>query len=82
MRKDHSHGWPYYVENLWMATIDGGLAAVLYGASSVRARVADGHNVTIIEKTRYPFEEEVLYVSPDKPVEFPFIFASRNGLKG
>lgn len=80
---NHSHGWPYYVENLWMATIDGGLAAVLYGASSVRARVADGHNVTIIEKTRYPFEEEVLfYVSPDKPVEFPLYFRIPKWAKG
>ena len=56
---NHTHGWPYYVENLWQATPDGGLALALYGASSVTAKVADGREVTIEEETRYPFEEEV-----------------------
>lgn len=56
---NHSHGWPYYVENLWMATPDGGLAAALYGASKVTAQVGTGQTVTVTEETNYPFEEEI-----------------------
>ena len=66
------HGWPYYAQNLWYATPDNGLAAILYSASEVTAKVADGSRVTITEKTRYPFEEEVVFtVSADRKVRFP-----------
>ncbi len=58
---NHSHGWPYYIENLWLATPDGGLAATLYGASSVTAKIAGGRTVTISESTRYPFEERIRF---------------------
>ena len=53
------HGWPYFVTHLWSATADDGLAAVLYGASELRAKVADGTLVTIAEQTRYPFEGRI-----------------------
>ena len=80
---NHSHGWPYYTENLWMATIDGGLAAVLYGASRVTARVADGRNVTITEETRYPFEEEASFaIDLDQSAEFPLYFRIPKWAKG
>ncbi len=65
------HGWPYFAEHLWMATPDNGLAAVFYAASEVTARVGDGAEVTIAERTQYPFEEQVsLTIKTAQPVEF------------
>lgn len=65
-------GWPYYAEHLWMATKDGGLAAVLYCASKTTARVAGGAEVTITEDTDYPFSDRIkLTISARRPVEFP-----------
>jgi len=65
-------GWPYYAEHLWTATQDRGLAAVLYAACDVRARVAGGDEVTITEATDYPFDETImLRISAAGPVHFP-----------
>lgn len=53
-------GWPWYVQHLWQATMDNGLAAWLYGACQVRARAgAGGEEVTIREETNYPFRGQV-----------------------
>ena len=52
-----SHGWPYYAEELWLATPDRGLCASLYAASEVTAKVGDGTTVKITEETDYPFSE-------------------------
>lgn len=69
---NHAMGWPYYAEHLWMATADNGLAAVLYSACEVKARVGDGAGVTLIEETGYPFDEAVhITVRTAKPVKFP-----------
>jgi hypothetical protein len=69
---NHAHGWPYYVEHLWMATPDNGLAAILYNACTVKAKVGDGTEVSIQEVTQYPFEEQVkLTVKTPKDVTFP-----------
>lgn len=66
------HGWPYFVEHLWMATPGNGLAAVMYGPSTVRARVGDGTEVAWTEDTRYPFEETItLRLKTPRPVTFP-----------
>ncbi|MCP5516314.1 MAG: glycoside hydrolase family 127 protein [Verrucomicrobiales bacterium] len=66
------HGWPYFAQHLWYATPGNGLAAVLYGASEVNAKVGDGVAVTIVETTRYPFEETVAFrVTPTEAVRFP-----------
>ena len=59
---NHAQGWPYYAENVWMATPDNGLAAVLYNSNNVTAKVGDGTNVSIEEKTNYPFEEAVQFI--------------------
>jgi hypothetical protein len=54
-------GWPKLVKSLWMATPDGGVAAVAYGPSKVTARVGDGTEVTICEDTGYPFRDEIRF---------------------
>ena len=67
-----SHGWPYYAEELWLATADRGLCASLYAASEVEAMVGDGTKVRITSETDYPFGDTVqLKVSAAKPVRFP-----------
>ncbi len=66
------HGWPYYAEHLWLAAPRNGLAAVLYAPCKVTAKVGNGKEVTILEETRYPFDENIrLTVTTDKPVKFP-----------
>ena len=52
-------GWPKLTAHLWLASRDGGLAALVYGPSKVSARVADGISVTILEETLYPFRGDV-----------------------
>jgi len=67
-----SHGWPYFAEELWLATADNGLCASLYSASDVRAKVGGGTEVTIEEETNYPFGETINFkLSTAKPVSFP-----------
>ncbi len=39
-------GWPKLAANLWMATPDDGLAAVVYGPSEVTTTVRGGKTVT------------------------------------
>jgi hypothetical protein len=59
---NHSQGWPYYAEHLWMATPDNGVAAVLYSASSVRVKLGAGKGgmVVLSETTHYPFDENIV----------------------
>jgi uncharacterized protein len=65
-------GWPKFTESMWMATNDNGLALVAYGPSVVKARVANGREVTISEETNYPFKGSVkLTINSEKPVRFP-----------
>jgi uncharacterized protein len=65
-------GWPKFVESMWMATNDNGLALVAYGPSVVRAKVGNGHEITLTEETNYPFNGSVnITVSTSKPVRFP-----------
>ena len=69
-------GWPKFTQNLFYATPDNGLAALVYAPGKVTARVADDNEVTITEKTNYPFEENILFefsfAETGKAVEFPF----------
>ena len=65
-------GWPLFVKHLWMATNDNGLAVVAYAPSTITAKVGDGTEVTIREKTNYPFEETVeLTISVAQTTDFP-----------
>ncbi|HTR29768.1 MAG TPA: beta-galactosidase [Puia sp.] len=76
---NHSQGWPYYAEHLWMATPDNGVAALLYSDCFMKAKVGDGTVAggggtvaTIRETTHYPFDTTIRFrVGVDKPVEFP-----------
>jgi hypothetical protein len=56
-----------------MKTANGGLAAVLYGPSTVTARVGDRSSlVRIFETTDYPFRERIEFrIEADGPVAFP-----------
>ncbi|MGW8282522.1 MAG: beta-L-arabinofuranosidase domain-containing protein [Gemmatimonadota bacterium] len=52
-------GWPKFVQHLWYATPDDGLAALVYGPCEVTAKVGDGAEVALTEETDYPFDETV-----------------------
>jgi len=54
-------GWPKFVQNLWYATADNGIAALVYAPSNVKAKVANGTEVYIAEETAYPFEETIQF---------------------
>ncbi len=65
--------WPKYVQNLWYATADGGVAALLYAPSEVTLKVGDDITATITETTGFPFRETVNFsISVDKTGKFPF----------
>ncbi|HUX58992.1 MAG TPA: beta-L-arabinofuranosidase domain-containing protein [Bacteroidales bacterium] len=65
-------GWPKFIESMWMATNDNGLALVAYGPSVVKAKVDKGNEVTITEETDYPFSGSVkLTINTEKIVKFP-----------
>ncbi len=72
---NHTQGWPYFSENLWMATPDNGLAAVIYSPSKVNARVGDNTNISITNKTNYPFSDDLIFeIKTDKSDDFPIYF--------
>jgi hypothetical protein len=69
---NHTQGWPYYAEHLWFATPDNGLAAVLFNSCTVKAKVAGGAEVTIVETTNYPFDEQIeMRINTPADVDFP-----------
>jgi len=69
-------GWPKFTQNLWYATDDGGLGALVYAPSTITAKVNQGINVKITEETRYPFEESIRFhisiLDDVDSVHFPF----------
>lgn len=72
---NYGMGWPYFAEEMWLATADLGVCASLYGPCDVRARVGGGgHFVHISEETHYPFGDTVrMTITADQPVEFPLM---------
>ena len=72
---NHSQGWPYFTENLWMATPDNGIAAVIYSPSKVNAKVGDNTNISITNKTNYPFSDDLIFeIKTNKSDNFPIYF--------
>jgi hypothetical protein len=71
---NHSMGWPYYAEHLWMATPDNGIIALLYNSSEVTAKVGGGKGslVTLKQTTHYPFDENIkIEISTTAVTNFP-----------
>jgi len=61
------------VQNLFYATAENGVAAMVYAPSKVKVLVAYGVNVAIEEITNYPFEDEIIFnVNPEQTTEFAF----------
>jgi len=52
-------GWPKFVQTMWMATRNDGLAVTAYGPNSVTAKVAGGKTAKFDEQTDYPFKDTV-----------------------
>jgi len=70
----HNHGfaWPYYNEFLVLATGDNGAAVALYNECDASMKVADGKEITLEERTHYPFDTKVsLTVKCAEKVSFP-----------
>jgi DUF1680 family protein len=66
-------GWPKFVQSMWFATADNGLAALVYGPSEVNLKVGAGEEVTVTETTGYPFHETISFAFQTKTkVRFPF----------
>jgi hypothetical protein len=69
-------GWPKFTQNLWYATPDRGLAALVYSPSEVKAFVGEGTEVTLREETDYPFRDNIRFTlstgKKARPVTFPF----------
>jgi Beta-L-arabinofuranosidase, GH127 len=51
-------GWPKFTQNLWYATPDDGLAAMVYAPNTVRTLVK-GKEVVVHEETNYPFGQTI-----------------------
>ena len=69
---NHSHGLPYYIGNMVMATNDNGLLANLYGSATINAKVGKKVGVELKMQSNYPFEEVIRFdVNPAKAVAFP-----------
>lgn len=66
-------GWPKYVQYAWMATAEGGLAAVAHGPTTVSTKIG-GVAVSITQQTDYPFEDTTRFsVEAARPVAFPLL---------
>jgi len=65
-------GWPKLVANMWMATPDGGLAALVYGPCEVNASL-ENFTIKLAVETDYPFGETVT-VRVDSSGGFPLRF--------
>ncbi len=69
------YAWPYFSQRIFLAAPGGGLAAALYAPCEVRAKVAGGSAVTVVESTSYPFQGSVtLRLSLGAATRFPFHF--------
>jgi DUF1680 family protein len=68
-------GWPKFTQNLWYATADKGIAALVYSPSEVKVSVANGVAASVKEETNYPFGGSIIFTvstNSKSPVAFPF----------
>ena len=70
-------GWPRFVRNLWFATPDNGIAALVFSPSEVTAKVGNNVAINIKEDTYYPMDEKIRFTlkiesKNIKSVDFPF----------
>lgn len=70
-------GWPKFTQNLWYATPDNGLAALIFSPSEVTAKVANGVNIRITEETYYPMDNKIRFTidildKKTSSADFPF----------
>ena len=64
-------GWPKLTTNLWMASSNGGLAAMIYAPCEISTVVHDTP-VRVHVTTDYPFRNKVhIAVEPERAVAFP-----------
>jgi hypothetical protein len=71
---DVVQGWPRFVEHLWFATRDRGLAAALHAPCRVSARVGDRRSVELDVVTDYPASDTVVVqarMDPGTSASFP-----------
>lgn len=67
-------GWPKFTQSLWMATPNGGLAAISYAPCRVDALAGNQQSVTIEVQTLYPFEETIsILLQTEKAAKFPIV---------
>lgn len=72
---NHGHALPYYVQNLVMASNDNGLAVIMYNSCVAKAKVGSNTEITLVQETNYPFEEEVRFkIELNKSDIFPLYF--------
>lgn len=65
--------WPKYVQNLFYATADGGVAALQYAPASTTLKVGEDITATITETTGFPFRDTVEFtLDLDKNGAFSF----------
>jgi len=70
---NHTQGWPYFVENLILATPDNGVGVAIYSACEAKIKVGNGVEIQIIEETQYPFNEKIEFkIQTPQNVQFPF----------
>ena len=64
-------GWPKFTSHLWMASPDGGIAAVVYAPCELNTKIRNVP-VAIEEQTVYPFDGNILLaVNPAQSLQFP-----------
>jgi hypothetical protein len=65
---NYGQGWPYYAEEMWLTTDDGGVVAALHGPCTVKIG-----SITITEQTSYPFSDTITFrITVPAPTLFPF----------
>lgn len=73
-RSNYHFAWPKFVQSMWMATPDKGLAAIAYGPNSVTYPVGKkGQTVKILEQTNYPFYDTVTFKVLEGEAKFPLL---------